>query len=357
VVVTSDHGEEFLEHGGLGHGFTHYQEQLHVPLVFAGPGIRQGVVSTPVSLIDIVPTILEVSGLESPPSVQGLSLAEALRNPRRAPSDRPLYAEGLLRYYGLDPVFYRSLQREDLKLIMDFQRHRKMLFDLGQDPGEMNNVLATRRDTGRSLLEEMIEVNVANADVAGSTSFETVDVSEDLAAELRALGYVGSELDQGIGDIVRQPGRILDLDPLGFMGNERDFGSYVSRIHRDTVPFPEEQLLYGIRPTGGGKSFIMTRRAGARLKREEGQARWRLWGTALEGIGAENPLVVTLRINGGETRTLEVPDPRRVRLNGKLADDEDFVRFDVECNVEAFAGAGRTDDHAPCLRLSLLEVR
>jgi arylsulfatase A-like enzyme len=64
VLVTSDHGEEFAEHGHWSHGYSLHREVLHVPLVVAAPGLgpRAGTASThPVSLIDVVPTLVELA--------------------------------------------------------------------------------------------------------------------------------------------------------------------------------------------------------------------------------------------------------------------------------------------------------
>jgi hypothetical protein len=79
VILTSDHGEAFGEHGMIGHGFAPHQEAIRVPLVFRGPGILAGRrVGTPVSLVDVMPTILDVLGLVGPAEMQGRSLRPAL---------------------------------------------------------------------------------------------------------------------------------------------------------------------------------------------------------------------------------------------------------------------------------------
>ena len=76
LVVTSDHGEEFLDHGDVLHGHTVYQELLHVPLLMRGPGVPRGRrVSAPVSLVDVVPTVLGVLESPVPPGVEGVDLA------------------------------------------------------------------------------------------------------------------------------------------------------------------------------------------------------------------------------------------------------------------------------------------
>ena len=64
VIVTADHGEEFLEHGMFGHGYNLFNTTVHVPLIIAGPGIPAGgVVNENVSLLDVAPTVLELTGV------------------------------------------------------------------------------------------------------------------------------------------------------------------------------------------------------------------------------------------------------------------------------------------------------
>jgi arylsulfatase A-like enzyme len=79
VVVTADHGEEFMEHGVKYHGRSLYNQVVHVPLVMRVPGAAARVVDTPVSLVDIAPTLLDLVGVEGPPGMSGRSLATAVR--------------------------------------------------------------------------------------------------------------------------------------------------------------------------------------------------------------------------------------------------------------------------------------
>jgi len=74
VVVTSDHGEEFFEHGALQHGRTLYEELLRVPLILAGPGLAPRVLERPAMLVDVVPTVLARLGMPCPEHVQGVDL-------------------------------------------------------------------------------------------------------------------------------------------------------------------------------------------------------------------------------------------------------------------------------------------
>ncbi|WP_101674803.1 DUF3413 domain-containing protein [Alloalcanivorax mobilis] len=66
VVITGDHGEEFMEHGRWGHNSEFHDEQVHVPLVIAGPGIDPAVVNLPTSHLDVAPTVMQRLGVTSP---------------------------------------------------------------------------------------------------------------------------------------------------------------------------------------------------------------------------------------------------------------------------------------------------
>lgn len=93
IVLLSDHGEEFGEHGGMGHGRTLQREVLHVPLIMSAPGLlRPRRIDTPVSLLDVAPTVLDLLGLAADRGYRGISLAAAARG-RGTPTARPLFGE------------------------------------------------------------------------------------------------------------------------------------------------------------------------------------------------------------------------------------------------------------------------
>ena len=85
VVFTSDHGEEFGEHGWIGHDETLYDEVLHVPLILRAPGLVPAGVRVPrqASLVDLMPTLLELLGVAAPRSIHGRSLVPFLSAPPR----------------------------------------------------------------------------------------------------------------------------------------------------------------------------------------------------------------------------------------------------------------------------------
>jgi arylsulfatase A-like enzyme len=95
VVLLADHGEEFGEHGAGGHGRTLYREVLQVPLIVWAPGLaKPGRIATPVSLLDVAPTVLDLLGLPADPTHDGTSLAATVRGrPAKSPAPRPIFGE------------------------------------------------------------------------------------------------------------------------------------------------------------------------------------------------------------------------------------------------------------------------
>lgn len=146
VVVTADHGEAFLEHGHIGHGKTLFEELVRVPLIVVLPEGEGGgrKISSPVSIVDIYPTILNWAGIALPPGLEGKSLLPYLRG--EAPDRGPVYCE-LQRGRRLEAV-----RSGDWKLIRKIKKKkRQLLFNLRDDPGEKKNLFKEERDRARTL--------------------------------------------------------------------------------------------------------------------------------------------------------------------------------------------------------------
>lgn len=78
-ILTADHGESFGEHLSYGHANSLYQELVHIPLMMHGPGLSPNVVTQPVALLDLGPTIMGIFGMPPPPSFTGQNLVPAVR--------------------------------------------------------------------------------------------------------------------------------------------------------------------------------------------------------------------------------------------------------------------------------------
>jgi arylsulfatase A-like enzyme len=180
VLLTADHGEEFLDHGGFEHGHTMYQELIRVPLLAWGPGVVPRRIQEPVSLLDVPATILEGLGVETFTALPGVSLLAALEG-GSSPASRPLVAEA--PKYGADRS---AVVQWPLKLVRG-PRDDVHLFDLVSDPAESVNLAAERpRDVERmSRTLEAIQLSQA----AGS-EYEPVELDPETLKQLRSLGYV-----------------------------------------------------------------------------------------------------------------------------------------------------------------------
>ncbi|MEN8161400.1 MAG: sulfatase, partial [Myxococcota bacterium] len=148
VAVVGDHGEEFMRHGWIGHTRTLYDELIRVPLILRVPGASgTRVESSPVSILDLAPTLLEVAGAEPDPDAHGISLLPSLVEAAPLPA-RDVLAE--VSFEGKRPdagkektVFLTTLIRGDLKVVHDLVTDRFTVFDRSTDPEELVDLAAS----------------------------------------------------------------------------------------------------------------------------------------------------------------------------------------------------------------------
>lgn len=195
IIVTSDHGEEFGDHGGYEHLTSIHQEVLRVPLILSGPGLPSGRrIEAPVSTIDIVPTILGLLDVPPPAEIEGLDLGPLWQGDREAEAPflaRPLPGEasGALQFNEVSRPFmpfHRSLRLGRFKLIRDENEGSHVLHDLEADPGERMDVASQQRELSRQLLR-MIETRDLGTE---KPSDPVIELSPGERERLRALGYV-----------------------------------------------------------------------------------------------------------------------------------------------------------------------
>ena len=188
VVLTADHGEEFLERGWLGHTRTLYEELVWVPLVVRAPGLEPGSFTSPVSLVSVESTVLDLVGIEDPGAdLQGLSLLPLLRG--QTAGNVPVFAE-----VDFSPTFEaRNLAHKKAviggryKLIRDDWTGDVELYDLLGDPGERVDLAASRTD----VRDELLTALDAHLDAARQVAVEAPSrqIDQELIDELIALGY------------------------------------------------------------------------------------------------------------------------------------------------------------------------
>jgi arylsulfatase A-like enzyme len=185
LVVTSDHGEAFWEHQQLLHGHSPYDELIRVPLVLRFPrwmDIAPGRPTAPVSLIDVMPTLLDVAGLATPPQCRGKSLAPLLRGEAAADGERAILIE---------TGWERALRTRDTKVVMERDGDPSTLryYDLASDPDERRNLASPCTGRCREDVRRLVELTRSLV-AAGGDGPEGGAVTPEEVDELRALGYL-----------------------------------------------------------------------------------------------------------------------------------------------------------------------
>jgi len=197
VVFTSDHGEEFMRHGWIGHTRTLYNDLLRVPLLIRYPGVVEpGIVNTPVSLIDIVPTLMDlVANTPTSPRWEGISLVPLLQGAPGALPPRPLFAEVTYRPKLQDgaraeekTAFKTAVILDDLKLIHDLIQDSFQLYEFGQDPHDLNDVWGQNPERDQ-LLESLLASWESSWRFPIDPASEGPEIDPALQDQLNDLGY------------------------------------------------------------------------------------------------------------------------------------------------------------------------
>lgn len=191
LVLTSDHGESLGEHGETTHGFFVYQEAIHVPLIFVTPfeKYKGKTYSGVVTLADIMPTLLEMTGQTKPPEVQGQSLLRYFSG-RQKPADNLAYSETFYPRYHYGWSELRSLQNNRYKLII---APIPELYDLKLDPDEEKNLVYVEKKVYEKMTRLAENFEKKAGEKAVEPDFTSVD--EETREKLAALGYLGSFVD------------------------------------------------------------------------------------------------------------------------------------------------------------------
>ena len=179
ILLTSDHGEEFFDHGGFEHGHSLYDEVVRIPLVIWGPDVVAGRISEPVSLVDLAPTILGSVGLETSADFAGTSFADQLAGSSQG-TERVLIAEGLLGRRNV-----RSVILWPNKVVFGAGTATQ-LFDLLTDPGETVNLADADAATWRTLVATAERMMLETP----ATAFDEIELDAELLEQLRNLGYL-----------------------------------------------------------------------------------------------------------------------------------------------------------------------
>lgn len=159
IVLAGSHGEAFGEHQEFGHGLFCYNETIKVPLIFSHPMLFNdhptGVVNQRVRLLDLMPTLIQLFGMEIPAAVQGMSLARLLfdNNRNTDSQEKPVhYFENLLLNIEMNCAPITGIIMDSFKYI---RLPEPELYDINNDPGETRNLYEDQKSLAKKLDDKL----------------------------------------------------------------------------------------------------------------------------------------------------------------------------------------------------------
>lgn len=213
LVVAGDHGEGLHEHRERFHSYLVYEATQHVPLIVRAPGAPPHRVTEPVTLADVMPTILDLVGLDVPERIRGQSLRAALEG--GSLERRDLYFESVAGGLNFGWAELFGVRFGKWKLIDSADPE---LYDLEADPGELRNLAGVETamlDDLRQALAELKEPLVESAAVAAQEAVPNAETE----ALLASLGYVAGG-SGGSSAAAAHPRDLIDLEQEMTKGRE-----------------------------------------------------------------------------------------------------------------------------------------
>jgi arylsulfatase A-like enzyme len=210
IIINSDHGEEFWDHGGFAHGHQLYDELLHVPMIVRGPGFEKGSrIAGMCSNMDTFPTILEWLDLTVPSNVNALSLFDLMEGEVQ-PDTRKLLSEQL--YHGVEQ---KGVSTDRYRYIFHTLDSSEELYDLTDDTGMKSDVSLDRKATVRDFRYFVTEYTL-NEETGWHVFFLRTNRKEG------GEHYEGKiSAKSGFTDVKRS--KLQDDDKLELIGNELHF--------------------------------------------------------------------------------------------------------------------------------------
>lgn len=261
IAVVADHGESLRDHQEMTHGLFVYQSTIRVPCILAGPDVPAGRrVATPASLVDVLPTLLELLGLDPPEEVDGESLVPLLRGKAELrgdaeahgdaelrgnaePSARAIYGECLASQLHYGWAALRFVRRGGWKLI---DAPTPELYDLAADPHETRNLAAERPE----LRSELLAVLTDHASRGGKLAADAVALDEASREKLEGLGYLGAGRTRPAHEDVGEGGadpkerveffnHLQEIPALMMDGRYDDAGRLLGQLHSEEPDNPD----------------------------------------------------------------------------------------------------------------------
>jgi arylsulfatase A-like enzyme len=229
IVIVGDHGEAFGEHGEKGHGIFCYNESLRVPLIFANAGLlkKPARIGQQVSLVDVMPTVLEMLGAGVEENTQGKSLLAAMTG-AESKIPQPIYFESM---YGRELKNWAPLTGLIKGHFKYISLPQAELYDLQADPYEKANLFFKNNRQSRQMDRELGQF--ISAHQAGSGRDSRTAMNAEDKSKLAALGYISSFAPTGR----------VGTDPKTGIGYEARFAELSAALDRGETARVEAEAL------------------------------------------------------------------------------------------------------------------
>jgi arylsulfatase A-like enzyme len=179
LVITADHGEEFLDHGGFEHNRTLFDEMVHVPLIVKAPGLQPGVRDIETEAVDLAPTLARAAGAALPAGLSGVDIWPELRGESRG--EPWAFAER--------PGALYMLRTREWKFISNLEAHHE-LYHLTDDPHELKNLAPFELERTRDMRNQLAGVLAKAYEAGRNVRGQLAPISPRVLNRLKALGYV-----------------------------------------------------------------------------------------------------------------------------------------------------------------------
>jgi choline-sulfatase len=196
IILMSDHGDEFMEHGNLFHAMNIFQETARVPLIMKFPkrfsNFRGVKIATPVHLIDVMPTILDFLKIQPPTGIQGLSLLELLSGNKKRFEERSIFTQNDGGILAIRHGYYKYIYTDQSAVRFNCRPMKtEELYDLQTDPGETTDLIGSRDDLVSFFRNQKRIYETQAAKFRNSRkSAQTIDLDQNVNEQIRALGYI-----------------------------------------------------------------------------------------------------------------------------------------------------------------------
>ncbi len=195
-IVLADHGEEFYDHGNWFHGQSVHDELVRVPLIVRIPGVTDGghVVTEPVQLVDVAPTVADLLGVAPADHWQGRSLLPLIRDEAGAGGDATAFTmrvnamRGAANTRDAGEGRETAVRRGRHKAIVNHHERRVKLFDLAADPAERVDLASEHPELAKELGDLVLKWLAATGRRDFPKPFE-IEPGQDVLDRLDELGY------------------------------------------------------------------------------------------------------------------------------------------------------------------------